>query len=265
MKEIIEMLGELINEGGKILEEGYKDFDAGWEKSRRWESRCEDLLAQDILPEEAKKFHNKSGALIMSDVEGNFTRHVKAKMHFLDSLQDDIGNNSGFWGNKIARTQPIIDKKDTSNPISVLIKICERFHLIARQLKERYDNRETLKIEDEYDVQNLMHALLRMFFEDIRPEEWTPSYAGSSKRMDFLLKNEHLVIETKKTRKGLNAKELGNQLIIDIECYKKHPDCKTLFCFVYDPEGLISNPKGIENDLGQQEENFNVKVFIAPK
>ena len=49
------------------------------------------------------------------------------------------------------------------------------------------------------------------------------------------------------SRKSLNAKTLGEQLIIDIEKYQVHPDCKKLFCFVYDPEGWITNPKGIEN------------------
>ena len=46
--------------------------------------------------------------------------------------------------------------------------------------------------------------------------------------MDFLLKNEKIVIEIKKTRVGLTAKKLGEQLIVDIEKYQQHPDCKYL-------------------------------------
>ncbi len=70
----------------------------------------------------------------------------------------------------------------------------------------RYENRETLKIEDEYDVQDLLHALLLLYFDDVRAED----YAGKSSRMDFLLKNERVVIEVKKTRLGLADKELGD-------------------------------------------------------
>lgn len=120
-------------------------------------------------------------------------------------------------------------------------------------------------MEDEYDVQDLLHALLQMNFDDIRPEEWTPSYAGSSSRMDFLLKQEQIVIEAKKTRKTLGAKEVGEQLIIDIKKYRNHPDCKLLICFVYDPEGRIANPRGIENDLNKDHEGLKVLVIIAPK
>jgi hypothetical protein len=142
--------------------------------------------------------------------------------------------------------------------------LCSKFHLVVKQLRQRHSNRPTLDVNDEYDVQDLLHALLRLFFEDVRPEEWTPSYAGRSSRMDFLLPVQELVIETKKTRSGLDAKELGEQLIIDIARYRKHPQCKRLICFVYDPEGRIVNPHGIERDLSMVDANFQVKVVIAP-
>jgi hypothetical protein len=143
--------------------------------------------------------------------------------------------------------------------------ICYRFHIVGRQLRIRHDNRHTIEANDEYDVQDLLHALLCIFFEDIRSEEWTPSYAGKSSRMDFLLKEERVVIEVKKARKGLGSKELGSQLIEDIARYKSHPECDVLVCFVYDPEGIITNPRGIERDLSREEESMKVKVIIAPK
>lgn len=120
-------------------------------------------------------------------------------------------------------------------------------------------------MNDEYDVQDLLHALLRIHFEDIRPEEWTPSYAGAVSRVDFLLKDEKIIVEVKKTRASLKAKDVGEQLIIDIERYRVHPDCKKLLCFVYDPEGWIANPRGLENDLTRSADDFQVKVLIVPK
>lgn len=162
---------------------------------------------------------------------------------------------------KIAETS----KNNNPDNVFLLNQICEKFHLVAKQIRQRYNNRETLDVADEYDVQNLLNSLLVIFFEDIRSEEWIPSYAGSSKRSDFLLKNENIIIEVKKTRKNLKAKELGEQLIIDIANYKNHPNCKVLYCFVYDPEGHIANPKGIENDLNSMDEKMKVIVKIVPK
>ena len=155
------------------------------------------------------------------------------------------------------------DYKDKDDTITELKKIFSRFHVIARSLRSRHDSRSTIDVKDEYDVQDLLHALLLLFFNDIRAEEWTPSYAGKSARMDFLLKNEKTVIEVKKTRQTLTEKVLGDQLMIDIDRYKVHPDCNKLICFIYDPEGIIGNPSGFMNDLNNRHEGF-LEVVIEP-
>lgn len=157
-----------------------------------------------------------------------------------------------------------VEVKSAMGCEELLETIFDKFHRVARQLRTRYSGRDTLKIEDEYDVQDLLHALLVLHFADVRPEEWTPSYAGGSLRMDFLLKDYGIVIEVKKTRKSMTAKDLGEQLLIDREKYKVHPDCKKVYCFVYDPEGYLGNPVGIKRDLEQGQEDY-IKVFIRPE
>lgn len=149
--------------------------------------------------------------------------------------------------------------------LGVARQICSRFHLVTKQLRSRFKDRASLEVQDEYDVQDLLHAMLHVFFDDIRAEEHTPSYAGGSSRVDFLLKDHKIVVEVKKTRSTLKAKQLGEELIIDIARYKVHPDCNTLLCFVYDPEGWISNPRGLEKDLNCVEDDFKVEVLIVPK
>jgi hypothetical protein len=179
------------------------------------------------------------------------------------------GHMDWFSGEPGARD--VSDELITTSSVPVLPQradaidlLCTRFHTVAMQIRNRHDSRQTIDVTDEYDVQDLMHAMLRIFFEDIRAEEWTPSYAGKSSRMDFFLPPE-TVIETKKTRVGLTAKEIGTQLIEDIARYQAHQGCKRLVCFVYDPEGRIANPRGIEHDLSRDEQGFEVKVIIAPK
>lgn len=70
-------------------------------------------------------------------------------------------------------------------------------------------------------------------------------------------------IEVKKTRQGLADKDVGDQLIIDVDRYKEHPDCEKRIRFVYDPEGRIGNPNGIMNDLNTRRQGF-VTVVIQP-
>jgi hypothetical protein len=147
--------------------------------------------------------------------------------------------------------------------LDVVTTICRRFSLVARELRQRRVNRAPLQLNDEYDVQYLLHALLKIHFDDVRTEEWTPSYAGASARMDFLLKSEKTVIEAKMTRLGLKDREVGEQLLIDIEKYVNHSDCETLICFVYDPEHHINNPRGLERDLSRPRESLSVVAIIA--
>ena len=181
---------------------------------------------------------------------------VKTASTVLDSFIDEIRE---YWNDEQH------ELADNSSPMDNVKLIIERFHRVARQLRDRYSDRATLEIEDEYDVQDLFHALLKLYFDDIRPEEYTPSYAGSASRVDFLLKKEKIIIEIKKTRKGLGAKEIGEQLLIDTQRYQAHPDCNKLVCFVYDPEGRVANPRGIENDLSKEINGIPVSVFITPE
>lgn len=132
---------------------------------------------------------------------------------------------------------------------AIIKEIARKFLDVSRQLGRRHGNRPAMQFVDEYDDQDLLHALLKMFFDDIRREEHTPSYAGSSSRIDFVLPEIGIAIELKHIRNGLKEGELGKQLIEDKARYSKHPDVLHLLCIVFDHEGQLPNPHGIERDL----------------
>jgi hypothetical protein len=106
-------------------------------------------------------------------------------------------------------------------------------------------------------------AILRGLFGDVRPEEYSPSYAGGSSRVDFLLKGEKTVIETKMATAKLRDKQIGEQLVVDIKRCQQHPDCKRLVCFVYDPGGFLKNPGKLEADVSGIHDKVEVKVVIV--
>lgn len=143
--------------------------------------------------------------------------------------------------------------------------LCQRFHAVARQLRLRGEYRPTLSVEDEIDVQDLIHALLRQHFEDIGTDEWTPGYGDGVSRTTFLLNHDRLAIVVKKTRTGLSRKDLTEQVRADAERYRARGRCTQLLCFIYDPEGRIGNPRGLENELASSTEHFTVDVIVAPK
>lgn len=268
MKNVIKQINSLISELKKIWEDvqSDQDFDKGHERMNRWKERACNIIGDILSPEEGKRFQEKRLTVFsMGDRMGNFKDEYELYHSHLSVLAEEIKNNSEFYLGK----QKILGAKKkitTRSPLLSVEKICNRFHSVVRQLQDRHENRSTLTIEDEYDIQDLLHALLKIEFDDIRPEEWTQSYAGKSSRVDFLLKNEKVVVEVKKTRLGLTEKTIGDQLIVDIERYKNHTDCKTLVCFIYDPEGRIGNPNGLISDLEVKEiDSLKVRVIIEPK
>jgi hypothetical protein len=135
-------------------------------------------------------------------------------------------------------------------------------------LQHRRKGANSLTFLSEYDIQDLLHALLRPWISDVRPEEYTPSYAGSSTRMDFLLLDHSLVIETKLVRDRQHAARIGNELILDINHYRAHPACAALWCVIYDPNHHILNVGGLIADLEgistNEKGTVTTKVFVLP-
>ena len=135
-------------------------------------------------------------------------------------------------------------------------------------LAYRRKDARALLFKSEYDIQDLLHSQLRPWVADIRPEEFTPSYAGSATRMDFLLPAHSVVIEVKRIRDRTHAARVGDELVVDIEHYRRHPDCTRLWCAIYDPDMLIRNPVGMVSDLENSrpapDGPFSVHVLVVP-
>jgi len=149
---------------------------------------------------------------------------------------------------------------------SQVLFLCRRFHRFATALANRSRGKSAVVVNDEYDVQYLLNALLRVHFDDVRSEDPAPSYAGASARVDFVLKTEQIAVEAKMTRSGLRDKEVANELLLDIARYKERGDCKILVCLVYDPSHLIANPHGLRIDLTQMSnDRLSVEVVIVPE
>jgi hypothetical protein len=257
---------------------------AAIEKLQRQLEKVDPLLGTRRGSPEFKRWHRDTEVAI-ENVFGHDTRHIKdftsvryslgpfssstPDSAFDEAYRQGLRNAQQVLGSMIEEIKEYWDEASVSSAtvqaaVNAVEALCNRFHLVARQLRERHARRQTLDVADEYDVQDLLHALLHQHFDDIRAEEWTPSYAGGSARVDFVLKNESIIVEVKKTRKGLAAKEVGDQLLIDIGRYQAHPDCKNLVCFVYDPDGRIANPRGIEGDLSRPINDMEVRLFIRP-
>lgn len=162
-----------------------------------------------------------------------------------------------------------IDKKAEqeivqNNSDILLNHIFSNFHRSAQQLLKRHNGRDTLIITDEYDVQDYLHSLLLLFFDDVRDEDPLPKKAGASSRGDFFLPKEGIMIETKISSDSNKDKEIGEQIIVDIKRYTANKDVKKIYFFIYNPNYKIKNPAGLEKDLSA-DKNIDVVVKVFPK
>lgn len=213
------------------------------------------------LTREAKELFNLYERL-QDDSSVTFTGEVQAVLDYVREIKAELDEEPSL-------PQVVPDAHLANFPITDAAKqvlwICERFSIFATQIAKRQLKRKPFNITDEFDVQDALHALLRMHFDDVRPEEWAPSHAGRASRIDFILKANRIAIEVKHTRDDLLDGEVGKELIIDIHRYKKHPDCGHLICFVYDPGHKLKNPAGLERDLSKQHDGLLVWVVVGPR
>lgn len=141
--------------------------------------------------------------------------------------------------------------------------IFERFGNIVRQLRQRDRNRKPMQMNDEYDVQYLLHALLRLYFDDIRDENYLKRHAGVSPRIDFLLEDENIGIEIKHVRDNRSPNKIRSELAEDKEHYRSDTQCETLLCFIYDPNQYLTNPAEFEKDVSESTDNLTTRVTVT--
>lgn len=218
-------------------------------KYKNWIARVKKLI-EDSYGKQSDYYNDFNS--VNSSWSTNYNTLIRSFKPLFDAARDDLAHS-------IINTDTPVE----SSALNLVLNILNRFPAFVRQLKRRHNGRAPLEVNDEYDVQDMIYALLTLHFNDIRAEEYTPSFAGAGSRQDFLLKKERIVIEVKKTRESLGAGKVGGELLIDMARYRTHQDCDMLILFVYDPDCYINNPLGVKTDLESKDAEGKVKVVIA--
>jgi len=214
-----------------------------------------DVVNFRILPEDFRPVKLACRVLSGRPVEQKWSepRLVRSTFHakldgVLDYLDSEVGGDGAV----------------ASDAMAILSSIGEHFGIFVHQLGQRQRSRTPIVVQDEYDMQDLLHALLRLHFDDVRPEDWVPSYAGKNSRLDFLIPKEAVVVEAKCVRDAKHARDVGEEITLDAAKYDKHPDCERLVAIVYDPGRHIGNPSGLKTDLETLKIKGNlISVYIC--
>jgi hypothetical protein len=160
---------------------------------------------------------------------------------------------------------PVPEAPGGGPSLGFLIEALRRLPAASRPLVgPRRKGRVRVPVDDEYDVQDLVHLTLKLLYADTRAEDPMPSYAGKSSRTDFFIKAESTVIEVKVTRPGRGERDIRDEIIVDQRAYQTHSGAKRLIAVVYDLAGTFTNPAGFEDDLSQHTAGLHSTVIVVP-
>lgn len=223
---------------------------------RKWYARAKRRLSGEFLVQFQGEYR---GSLFTPGIEKFLNAPLEES-----PFKDESGNFPlGRWQNPFQATfrqkierqrQLLVDARTGDRDLEELVgslgAVFSRLPVYFDTLHRRANAQvpETA-ITNEAGLQVAVEAVLRLLFEDVRTEDFVASSAGSNSRVDFLLPEVGVVIETKMTRPSLTAGRLGEELLVDAGRYPKRPDCRAILAFVYDPARHLANPKGIEKDL----------------
>lgn len=147
--------------------------------------------------------------------------------------------------------------------VGVVRTLGQRLLYVQREIQRRHGSRAAMTFDDEYDDQDLFRSLLRIFFDDVRPEDHVPEYAGGASRIDFVLAGFGIAVELKHCRPTHTAKQIGEELMVDAQRYAAHSNVRHLVCIVIDHDGRLNNPRGLEADLASVSTRDDLAVSVA--
>jgi hypothetical protein len=132
-----------------------------------------------------------------------------------------------------------------------VLQLLDQFSASAAVVANRYAQRSPFAITDEYDVQDLFHALVLPIAADCEAEDPTPKRAGKSSRLDFVSRQLRMGFEMKFVHDSGHTEKLRREILLDEATYHEHPYVERVVAFLYDPNRHIAPlDRGIlERDL----------------
>ena len=146
-----------------------------------------------------------------------------------------------------------------------LLTVLDNYYLFLESLLERPPHKRggirkehlsALKIQNEYDVQQLLYAYLKPLYPLARAEVSEDTGYGTV-RTDIFLDTEH-VIEIKCTRNSMKLKKLTEEIEADMV----HYSAEHIYFFIYDKEKIIENPRLFRNTYENKVKGKQIHIVI---
>ena len=169
--------------------------------------------------------------------------------------------------NELLSTETSVAPDPSISDTALVLQICQRIQYSARILSNRTRKGKTpFVIEDEYDVQELLQAVLKAYLKYSVQEDPLPKVvAAKSSRADISIEDLGILIEVKYVRESGDQKRIFEEYSEDIQLYSQCSYLKTFIFLIYNASAL-RDPEAFERLSGPQEQNgkrFDVRIVLA--
>jgi len=161
-----------------------------------------------------------------------------------------------------------VQPTETPTPsITTIEQVCRRLPKAARVLNPRSrKGKAPFEIKDEYDVQDLLSAILRSLLKYSVQEDPLPKVANAKAgRADLSIEELGTLIEIKYVHNSGDQKRILEEYSQDLVLYAEWPHLKTLIYLIYNSADL-HDPEAFEKLSSPLEINgkkFDVRIVLA--
>jgi hypothetical protein len=163
------------------------------------------------------------------------------------------------WAQLAAPTEP-------ENPFAPLETMLRRLPRTIRQLRNRHDHRPPFRVEDEFDLEDLLRGVLPLHFDHVRLHRRTPGYSSRT-RTDFWIEGGEgkglITVAVKCVSAAVRERQLGEQIEEDIAYYERNKKCPNFVVFLYDPQAVLTEPSQWEAAWSRYHDPLDVHCVIA--
>jgi len=255
---LLEDLAEVEKTFDNLLSKAPINYDALDAATRRFREVALDIVGDNTLKAETYKKWQAYPALGLITSDTPDSAFYDAYHRGAETTMGEIASLKSQLSKRQARVAP----KESSpvDELQTVLRICERLPMSAKALTDRQRDKPDYTVDDEYDVQDLLMAVMKAYFKYIIQEDPMNKIGSSSGRADFSIEELGIVIEVKFARRAGDQKRIEEEFAVDQNLYSTWSHLKHFVYVVYGANKLKDHEL-LERQAGPK--SLNGRDFLA--
>lgn len=236
--------------------------------TNRFKSTMIDMYGHNTQPSERYEEWWAYYLSSWNQTDSDLKRHRQIQEDYRDGLKRTLTELDNVVEQLQLKLQHAgVTKMTTGAEIKLVLQLCSRLNHSAKVLNRRRANKQPFEIKDEYDVQDLLQAVLRAYFKYSVSEDPISKLAGASSRADFAIQELGMIVEAKYVHSPNEQARITRQFAEDCQFYSQSPFLEHFIYLVYGAEDL-KEPELLDQLEGPKELNskrFKAHIVRCPK